>query len=100
MTTDNDRLAEELFQEIRKGFADPLAESMNLWLDHDRAGILLSLLRSVPAQGMVMVPREPTEAMLAAAFDHMDDDFSLSGDEGIVEAWKAMLAAYESVEGK
>lgn len=63
-------------------------------------------LRSVPAQGMVMVPREPTEAMMKSADKALwkqmhSADPSAHNDRPICLAvYRAMLSAAESREGE
>lgn len=64
-----------------------------LWIRH-----LIELERRTPvsgevAEGCVIVPKEPTEAMIAAGDIHMD------GVSQLGDAWAAMIAASPSLPG-
>ncbi len=62
----------------------------------DAALAALSRLDGAMGADMVLVPRVPTEAMVMAAYNYVDDVTGMGGGiglEGAVELWDAMLAA-------
>lgn len=69
----------------------------------DKATAILTTLASRTPEGMVMVPREPTHEMLAAAHDGplMASDYPMDGKqiEWLREMWTAMLAATPTPSG-
>jgi hypothetical protein len=80
---------EQIIAALRRG-----PEPKRVMLDLDRGGN--PIYERPPSGEMVMVPREPTEAMLRAAQDSRGLDGILWNDVGV---WNAIIAAAEA-EGR
>ena len=60
----------------------------------------VAILAALDAAGLVVVPREPTEEMAEKGYDAlMAWDASTGDDQGIVEVYRAMIAAGDRDHG-
>lgn len=55
--------------------------------------IARACLSAIEAEGMVIVPREPTEEMLASRHGVDNDEYTGVSEGCALELWRAMLAA-------
>jgi hypothetical protein len=99
MADDNERLAEKIAHQLDGSPNNTLKEPLACLTEAEWQIVISTLLRSVPAQGMVMVPRTRYKELI----DCLEAMASGKGGwawEDVLDEHRAMLSAAESREGK